>query len=149
LTTSTSDEVCELYNGTGIVRMIGSPQILELLWFPTEAQTPNHGLFTVIEAYHDGRMKPKPSTRWGVLFLGQNLEEKSEASSLTSTYKADEENKLSPNLSPPKPSSNDPASVKGISAPNISLNLATRNRGELRCFAIFSVILQAGLLIFP
>lgn len=34
LMSSTSGEVCELYNGSGIVRVVGRPQLEQLLLFP-------------------------------------------------------------------------------------------------------------------
>ncbi|KAH8586804.1 hypothetical protein B0O99DRAFT_489413, partial [Bisporella sp. PMI_857] len=45
---STSDEVCELWNGHGIVRLMGSPQVLELIYIDKLKGEEDCGLFTLI-----------------------------------------------------------------------------------------------------
>ncbi|TGZ80114.1 hypothetical protein EX30DRAFT_320407, partial [Ascodesmis nigricans] len=59
LTTSTSAEVCELWNGRAVVRMIGAPKILELLCFFSESTNTsdcNHDLY-VPKSSHHGRVR--------------------------------------------------------------------------------------------
>lgn len=50
LMSSTSTDVCELWNGQTIVRMMGSPKILELFYFHTLRDGSTCGLFTLEEA---------------------------------------------------------------------------------------------------
>lgn len=49
LTTSTSADVCELWNGNAIVRILGSPRILQLINIPEKRNTPEYGLYTLDE----------------------------------------------------------------------------------------------------
>jgi hypothetical protein len=44
---STSDEVCELWNGHGIVRLMGSPQVLQLMYIDKLKDGADCGLFTL------------------------------------------------------------------------------------------------------
>jgi len=53
LMSSTSTDVCELWNGQTIVRMMGSPQILELFYFHTLRHGSTCGLFTLQQAIDD------------------------------------------------------------------------------------------------
>jgi hypothetical protein len=59
LMSSTSTDVCELWNGQTIVRMMGSPQILELFYFHTLRHGPTCGLFTLQQAIDDKLFKQK------------------------------------------------------------------------------------------
>src|SRR5438046_2621195 len=47
LMSSTSPNVCELWNGQTIIRMVGSPPILQLIYLPGYAEWPSHGLYTL------------------------------------------------------------------------------------------------------
>lgn len=49
LTTSTSEDVCELWNGITIVRIIGSPRILQLIDIPEKRDGPEYGLYALDE----------------------------------------------------------------------------------------------------
>ena len=60
LMSSTSTDVCELWNGQTIVRMMGSPQILELFYFPTLRYGSTCGLFTLQQAIDDGLFTENP-----------------------------------------------------------------------------------------
>lgn len=146
LTTSTSDEVCELYNGNGVVRMTGFPKVLELLYFHTKVNESDYHLHTVITACEGNLMIPKPLTHWGSSILDRKHDEKTQ-NSATSVIQTDEENPSTP--SKKDTSSSKHLDVKKASAPNISLNLVQRNRGELCGFAIFGVVLQVAVFIFP
>ncbi|KAK0701268.1 hypothetical protein B0H67DRAFT_500689, partial [Lasiosphaeris hirsuta] len=44
---STSDEVCELSNGSGVVRVMGSPQVLELIYMDERKDEDSCGIFTL------------------------------------------------------------------------------------------------------
>lgn len=62
LMSSTSHDVCELWNGQSIVRMMGSSPILELIYLHERRQEPDCGLFTLEEAERCGflvRIKSK------------------------------------------------------------------------------------------
>jgi hypothetical protein len=60
LMSSTSPDVCELWNGQGIVRILRSLPILELLWFPRRHDhEPDYGLFTLDAAIRDGLLDPE------------------------------------------------------------------------------------------
>jgi hypothetical protein len=60
LMSSTSPNVCELWNGQGIVRILGSLPILEILWFPHRRDSkPDYGLFTLDAAIRDCLVEPE------------------------------------------------------------------------------------------
>ncbi|KAI5803510.1 hypothetical protein DFH27DRAFT_481561 [Peziza echinospora] len=50
LMSSTSTDVCELWNGQTIVRMMGAPTILELIYFPERTHEADCGIYTLEEA---------------------------------------------------------------------------------------------------
>ena len=54
LMSSTSHEVCELWNGLGIVRTIGQPRIAQILYLPSEKDQPTFGLYTLETAWEAG-----------------------------------------------------------------------------------------------
>lgn len=63
LMSSTSHDVCELWNGQSIVRMMGSPPILELIYLHERHGENDCGLFTLEEAERSGlleRVESKP-----------------------------------------------------------------------------------------
>lgn len=48
LTTSTSEDVCEIWNGTSVVRLVGSPRILQLVYLETvDEELPEDRLLTL------------------------------------------------------------------------------------------------------
>lgn len=49
LMSSTSHDVCELWNGQMIVRMMGSPPVLELIFLPGRKDEADCGLLTLGE----------------------------------------------------------------------------------------------------
>ena len=65
LTSSTSHDVCELWNGQTIVRLMGSPPILEILYFPTLGYGKECGLYTLETARAAGLMTLEKS--WSIL----------------------------------------------------------------------------------
>lgn len=67
LTTSTSRDVCELWNGSTIVRMMGSPGILQLIFLPDEWNKPEVGLFTLEEGKKVGKFELKKGKIEGAL----------------------------------------------------------------------------------
>ncbi|KAI5776322.1 hypothetical protein EDC01DRAFT_625499, partial [Geopyxis carbonaria] len=53
LMSSTSHEVCELWNGQTVVRVLGSPQVIELIFIePPNLKTKEEGIFTLEEPGH-------------------------------------------------------------------------------------------------
>lgn len=58
LLSSTSHEVCELWNGSGVVRSMGEPQIREIIYLEPEPgsddDTDTLGLFTFERAKNEG-----------------------------------------------------------------------------------------------
>jgi hypothetical protein len=47
LMSSTSDEVCELWNGTGVVRTVGKPEVKEIIYLEDLKDDDSYGLYTV------------------------------------------------------------------------------------------------------
>ena len=47
LMSSTSHEVCELWNGQGIVRTMGKPEVQELIFLEEYKDTETYGLYTL------------------------------------------------------------------------------------------------------
>lgn len=55
LMSSTSHEVCELWNGQGIVRTMGTPQVQEIIYLPNcPDNTATFGLYTLESATAQG-----------------------------------------------------------------------------------------------
>jgi hypothetical protein len=137
LMSSTSHDVCELWNGQAIVRMMGSPQILELIHIRG-----NDGasceLFTLEEARAKGLLTTKNS---------RFAERPARIASLQSSPDT-EAGTQSP--------TSDPAEVKDTSephssksSPNIALNLRPqKNRNELYSVAVVATALQLGVLVY-
>ena len=50
LMSSTSHDVCELWNGQAVVRMMGSPDVLDLIYIERLRHTESCGLYTLEEA---------------------------------------------------------------------------------------------------
>ncbi|KIN00710.1 hypothetical protein OIDMADRAFT_124302, partial [Oidiodendron maius Zn] len=62
LMSSTSEDVCELWNGRAIVRVLGTPSIVELVLSPDDNKDvllddPRHGIRSFTEALQDGIIK--------------------------------------------------------------------------------------------
>ena len=161
LTTSTSSNACELWNGQTVVRLLGAPKIIELIYYSERQKDEAEGearqedkLFTVVTAKEEGLLyadedklkqwinsfiAPRPPARLG-----------------TTTRKrrfffrpADEESQQS-NSSAQTQASKEALNTQAMtSAPNISLNLSpARSKWELRLFALFGILLQAGVVVF-
>lgn len=64
LMSSTSHEVCELYNGESIVRVMGTPQIQEFLYFEERSSDrETYGVYTIEEAVNDNLLTLKEGKR--------------------------------------------------------------------------------------
>ncbi|KAG0135861.1 hypothetical protein HOY82DRAFT_628660 [Tuber indicum] len=155
---STSHEVCELWNGEAIVRVMGSPKIAEILYFPDGVDGRNGSRFITLDA----------AVKRNILRRGDSLTQAWEAAftiiSLFDTI-------LAFFKSPFRRSDLGGADGEGAiagrdhgvrrrhlralpthtasrRAPNISLNICAREHGELWLFAILGIVLQFGCLIF-
>jgi ankyrin repeat protein len=158
LMSSTSHDVCELWDGKTIVRMQASPEILELLYFPQLRHGPQCGLFTLEEA-KKGKLLTLETSELTSLITHYDRSLTS-AESAGSTFLEEMTTRL---MAPAASGDRDEEAQKGDpgpitretspagkkDAPNIFLNLRPqKSRGELHLFAAFAIFLQAGVLLF-
>jgi len=172
LMSSTSHEVCELWNGQAIVRVMGSPDIVEILYFEDMADGKDKcGLFTLEMAIKEGILKNAKETRKdkstqaeesplmtaineGALgtkknFFSRIFQRTYPKSSSTSRDSAstDVENAMRSRRRKPPQNTAKPATPD--SAPNISLNIiGIKRQRELWFFAILGFLLQCCILGF-
>ena len=59
LMSSTSPDVCELWNGQTIVRMMGSPPIVQIIYFHDAVDDSNERIFTLEEAIDKRLIEPE------------------------------------------------------------------------------------------
>lgn len=157
LLSSTSHEVCELWNGHAIVRVMGSPSIAEILYFEEADMAGDNtcGLYTFEEAKARGvlrdlglgpvRRQSDLSTAAATATSGATGARTAEASSFELSSAVSHIQGQDPEA-PLLDSDGDP---NGISAPNVSLNFCEiHNKLELRAFAILGTVLQFGSLVF-
>ncbi|PNP74479.1 hypothetical protein FNYG_12102 [Fusarium nygamai] len=161
---STSAEVGELFNGRGIVRTMGQPEIAQFIVFPDEllkekgAQNRSYGIHTL-----------KSASQEGILYKEGYCDELELAArnwlksfKHTETRKKDveqAEDEFGPSISrigratPLQKNDRFPKYWDSLKSPNLQLNIATeqispkRRSIELHLAAIIAVILQASLLI--
>lgn len=121
LCTSTSADVCELFDKGGITRVLGRPDIMEIIYIPEEVNTePRFHLFTKYLEHHDSEI-----SRW------------SEISKRKRDAVPDSVNSNSnPSEFAPKP--------------NISLNVGIKRQPTMVLYTVAAVgfILQSGVIIF-
>ncbi|POR38721.1 Uncharacterized protein TPAR_01071 [Tolypocladium paradoxum] len=115
LCSSTSRDVCELYNNGGIARVLGPPKILEVVYDPDHREFGTAGIYTFQE-YLDGKGKDK----W-YRCRGKSKEElNNKARSREDTEEAPETDlartAFSPNLSLDIGIKKQPPTVSGLSA---------------------------------
>ena len=160
LMSSTSHEVCELWNGQTIVRVMGSPDIAEILYFEDMGDGKDKcGLFTLKmaiekrilknakEIRRDGSTKAEENPLMTAINRGALGIKKGflrifpRTSSKSSSTNSDSANTDVENAM---------GSSRFISgAPNISLNIVEiKRRWELCLFAILGFVLQFGSLLF-
>ena len=170
LMSSTSHEVCELWNGQAIVRVMGSPDIVEILYFEDMVDGKDKcGLFTLEMAISEGILKNAKETRKDRLtqadesplmtainedapgtkknFFSRIFPRTYSKSSPTSCDSAstDVENGMGSRRS--KSPQNPAKAATSDSAPNISLNIAGMKKpGELWFFAILGFLIQLCIL---
>ena len=154
LTTSTSSNACELWDGEVVVRLLGAPKITEFIYFPElpkdEGGTQGVRLYTVDTA----KEKLRDESEWKQ-WVGSFIAPRPPVGRGTTTQErrslpnTDEESQRIDSSARSKASNEalNPQPTK--SAPNISINLSpTRNRWELRLFAFIGVLLQSGVIVF-
>lgn len=124
LMSSTSSDVCELWNGQGVVRVLGSPRILQLIYIESEIDGPEAGIYELRDAVkqnlyreeqHQGRFVFGPRNR--------NSEHNRETG-------ADLDRQNPPNLSL-----------------NINIDIESR-RGTAKILVFVGVLLQGGVLLY-
>ncbi|KAG5809910.1 hypothetical protein H9Q74_005626 [Fusarium xylarioides] len=162
---STSAEVGELFNGRGIVRTMGQPEIAQFIVFPDEllkekkgAQNQSYGIHTLKSASEEGILYKEGYIDEFDL-TAQNWLKSLKGMDPHKNDVEQAENGLSHSVSSIKRASplqkNDkyPKYWESLKFPNLQLNIATekisakRRSIELHLAAIIAVILQASLLI--
>ncbi|CCX34876.1 Similar to hypothetical protein [Tuber melanosporum Mel28]; acc. no. XP_002841517 [Pyronema omphalodes CBS 100304] len=119
---STSHEVCELWNGQGIVRTMGRPKIQQIIYIASAKGPETFGLHTIDSALQAGLLK-KIDTQ-------------------NSPTAVDREK--SPQKAQPTPQPDDQQA-----APNISLNLEKgKEKIQLWAAAICGLLLQSSVLVY-
>jgi len=155
LMSSTSHEVCELWNGQALVRVMGSPDIVELLYFEDMAKGGNqYGLLSLEtarkkrllknskETRKDGSIRAEvtPGTKKNVFSSIFSRASKSSSTDVENPQRGVNPRSTSGSTSQP---------TSHPSAPNISLNIVEiEARRELWIFAILGLVLQFGSLVF-
>lgn len=145
---STSASVCELWNGQAIVRVLGSPQIVELVYLEKEVSFPRDppespGIYSFEESKYcpseDNPLYEKKHKRrhWGI------------GNSNSNEYEL-----LSSSLRPQPSGQEDPMdledTISNPCAPNISLNARGRSasQAELWAVAILGTIAQTAVVVY-
>ena len=176
LTTSTSQDVCELWNGSTVVRILGSSQVLELILLDSTKNPRGRGLVTLksggFEEENDAatfwkmafRFKDKPLQHANRLLIKLEFKERLEPISkfwggilqrVSGLQHMDEEegcgNEKEKHSNEVEGTSTDHQS-ESFNGPNMFLNLrppkTLHEQWQLRGWAAFSVMLQAGVLVF-
>ncbi|KJK92519.1 hypothetical protein H633G_03561 [Metarhizium anisopliae BRIP 53284] len=153
LMSSTSHEVCELWNGREVVRCMGSPSTAEFICLrPAKMKCTENGanqvpdILELKEALDKQYLKELPSNDgasfWDTMLdsIGRNRE------SASSKVERGANSQTSVTIQVPKLTI---VRNQAIDAPNISLNSQGHfGRGELRAVAVFGTILQLGVLTY-
>ncbi|KAM5359181.1 hypothetical protein ACJZ2D_014679 [Fusarium nematophilum] len=145
LMSSTSKEVCELWNGSEIIRCMGSAPVREFICLVPRSKRLGSNVEIEITNTEEAQNR-------GFLVAQQETQdaEKAEATSITVP---DRFEKLRESLQ--RKRSERKAAAKIIvarnmltDAPNISLNVHPQNRTEVRAVAAIGTILQLGVLVY-
>jgi hypothetical protein len=146
LCTSTSRDVCELYNSGGIARVFGRPKILEVVHDPdhdfSDPQDDTNGIYT-FQQYLE---RDKGKALWRKETPNNSIALwKSKVMALWGTKTAVE--KKPDHESAPKSHSHTPFTTF---APNLSLNIGIKKQSKLVFYAIalLGLVLQVGVLVF-
>lgn len=119
LMSSTSSDVCELWNGQGVVRVLGSPRLLQLIYFPSKKYDGEAGIYELPEAVGSNLYREDR------LFHAWNLDAEG-----NHQPEAHLEHQNPPNLSL-----------------NININIKSRRRNA-KILTFVGVLLQGGVLVF-
>ncbi|KAK2931230.1 SPRY domain [Fusarium oxysporum f. sp. vasinfectum] len=162
---STSAEVGELFNGRGIVRTMGQPEIAQFIVFPDEllkekkgAQNQSYGIHTLKSASQEGILCKEGYTdeldlaaqNWLKSFKGTDTRKKDVEQAETEFSRSVSRIKRA---NPLQKNDRFPKYWDSLKSPNLQLNIATekisprRRSIELHLAAIVAVILQASLLV--
>ncbi|KAF5973492.1 ankyrin repeat protein [Fusarium bulbicola] len=142
LMSSTSQDVCELWNGSEIVRRLGSPPVREfILLLPKsrEPQEPQESQESQESQQSRGSREDISSSNGLFKFECKTIEEAVSDGYLTTNVELKELNELSKAII---------IYNESTSAPNISLNVHPQKRHEVRMAAILGPLLQVGVLIY-
>ncbi|KAF5649007.1 ankyrin repeat [Fusarium sp. NRRL 52700] len=140
LMSSTSQDVCELWNGSDIVRSLGSPPVREFILLLPESRgntSSSTGSFefeckTIEEAENDGYLTTSK---------GSGDSEKGTSAHISGRKEIELKELKRPNK----------VIIiynESTSAPNISLNVHPQKRCEVRIAAILGTVLQVGVLVY-
>ncbi|QGI68452.1 hypothetical protein CEK27_012423 [Fusarium fujikuroi] len=129
LMSSTSSDVCELWNGSEIVRSLGSPPVREFILLipkpPKDATRPfDFECRNIKEAEEAGFLTPRYEYVQFWANVGMADSHETELKKVIIVYK------------------------ESNSAPNVSLNVHSQKRAEVRAAAVIGTFLQLGVLIY-
>ncbi|KAF8423913.1 ankyrin repeat-containing domain protein [Tirmania nivea] len=135
LMSSTSPDICELWNGRQIVRVLGSAPVKQVLYFPHLKEEEHRGLYTLEEAVTKDLMQSrKDCSAFDVQLDRLRFYQR----------KYHDDTELRPWLVPPPTSSN-----SNLCAPNITLNFTDPiKRWHLRLAAVAGTVLQLSVVVF-
>ncbi|KAL3305671.1 ankyrin repeat protein [Colletotrichum asianum] len=144
LMSSTSQEVCELWNGQEIVRCMGSPSVVEFICLlPVDTQAGNKTFNIEVD---DRVEKLNDKDRH---FVKIDLNIKDDVRRWRDSQKPPQPTCQKDSESNPAPQTIIIKRNSSRDAPNISLNTHRETgRGELRAVAFFGTILQLGVLLY-
>ncbi|KAI5839158.1 ankyrin repeat-containing domain protein [Morchella snyderi] len=135
LMSSTSTDVCELWSGKGVVRVIGAPFLLQLVWVPDEVGQPGDlcaGLYNFREQHIKEKYYKPPSRGIANFFSTTDASQASSGSTARDEYTQKMHNEL-----------------RRVPA-NLLLNISVKplRRGVLLLFILAAIIAQGGVLVF-
>lgn len=134
LCSSTSRDVCELYNNGGIARVFGRPKILEVVYDPSKSTDETAGIYPCREFV---RKRPDEWTRHDKSVANASVADES-----VLDMSIVDESVLDVSIAD--------GSIANIFAPNLSLNIGIKRQSTVVAWAVAvsGTVLQAGVLIF-
>ncbi|KIL95639.1 hypothetical protein FAVG1_00377 [Fusarium avenaceum] len=148
LMSSTSEDVCEVWNGSEIVRSLGSPPVREFIILIPKSR---HHFDYPIGLFEFDFQTIKQAVENGHLTISKESGDSEKGTSIWSSKGNAEEIELD-NLDPASDSGTLPKIIiiynESDSAPNISLNVHPQKRAEIRIAAVIGTLLQLGVLIY-
>ncbi|RPA84406.1 hypothetical protein BJ508DRAFT_223080 [Ascobolus immersus RN42] len=143
LTTSTSEDVCEIWNGQAVVRLVGSPRILQLAYVDNVLADPESRVLSLETEAKSGHrfVQTKISAARLPVRVFRALQSRMPFSNGLKTTDVEARQHVDSLATGPT-----------VVPPNLSLNiqaaLNTRSRFGKRIAVLIGVILQSGVLIF-